>query len=150
MKKRKLETIIGITISLVAIFFTIFVFKTTNKKFNQETYTVFAKFTNVEGIGIGSKVKIGGMDIGSVKTQSIDENYKIKLTLKIFKDIKIPTDSTITISTSGIIGSKYLKIQAGGNDEFIEDNGEFEFTQSTMDLEDMITKFMFNKVNNKQ
>ena len=145
MKRGYFETFIGVFVIATAIFFCVFVAKITGKKMNTNTYDLYAKFENIEGLSIGSKVKIGGLDIGQISSLIIDEDYKVKLLLKINSDVKIPTDSTITVSTSGLIGGKYLKVQIGGNEEYFEHKDEFEFTQSTMDLEEMITKFIFNK-----
>ncbi len=150
MKRGYFETVVGFFVVIIAIFFCVFVARVTGKKIDISTYNVYAKFENVEGLSVGSKVKIGGLDIGSVSSLIIDGDYKVKLLLKINSNVSIPVDSTITVSTSGIIGGKYLKVQIGGSDEFMKSNDEFEFTQSTMDLEEMVTKFMFNKANKNQ
>ena len=147
MKRGYFETFVGFFVVAIAVFFCVFVAKITGKKIDVSTYNVYARFENIEGLSIGSKVKIGGLDIGSISSLIIDDDYKIKLLLKIDSSISIPVDSTITVSTSGLIGGKYLKVQIGGSDEFMKNNDEFEFTQSTMDLEEMVTKFMFNKTN---
>lgn len=149
MKRGYFETFVGLFVVLAAILFCVFVIKVTGRKMDISTYNVYAKFENIEGLSIGSKVKIGGLDIGSISSLIIDKDYKVKLLLKINSNISIPVDSTITVSTSGLIGGKYLKVQIGGSDEFMKNNDEFEFTQSTMDLEEMVTKFMFNKANKK-
>lgn len=147
MKRGYFETFIGFFVIVIAVCFCIFVVKVTGKKMDINTYNIYAKFENIEGLSIGSKVKIGGLDIGSVSSLIIDKDYKVKLLLKIDSNVLIPIDSTITVSTSGLIGGKYLKVQIGGSDDFMKNNDEFEFTQSTMDLEEMVTKFMFNKAN---
>ena len=147
MKRGYFETFVGFFVVAIAVFFCVFVAKITGKKIDVSTYNVYTRFENIEGLSIGSKVKIGGLDIGSISSLIIDDDYKIKLLLKIDSSISIPVDSTITVSTSGLIGGKYLKVQIGGSDEFMKNNDEFEFTQSTMDLEEMVTKFMFNKTN---
>lgn len=122
--------------------------KITNRKINQEFYELFAKFENVEGVASGTKIKMGGADIGKVNSIEINSDYSITVKLAIKNEIKIPTDSSIKVSTSGFIGGKYLKVSAGGENEFISAGGEFEFTESAMDLEDMITRFMLNKASN--
>ena len=148
MKKNNFEIVIGIFVIIFSILFVLFTMKMTNRRINDEFYKVYATFDNIEGITIGSKVKIGGIDIGEVDRLSIDNNYKVKLTLKIRSSIKIPTDSNIKISTSGIIGGKYLKVDVGGDEEYLTNYDSFEYTEATMDLEDMITRFMLNKVSN--
>ncbi len=149
MKRDYLEITVGFIIIVFSLFFVLFTMKITNKKVNQEYYHLSAIFNNIEGINKGTKVKIGGIEIGEVIQTSIDKNYKIIIKMKIKKDIKIPIDSNIKISTSGIIGGKYLKVVVGGDKELLENNDGFEFTESTMDLEDMITKFMLNSASKK-
>lgn len=146
MKKNSFEVIVGIFIIVFAILFVIFTMNITNKKINTGYYKLYAKFENIEGVNIGTKVKIGGIEIGEVEKLNIDTDYKVSLILKIKKDMLLPIDSNIKISTSGIMGGKYLKVDVGGEEEFFKDGDYFEFTESTMDLEDMITRFMLNKV----
>ena len=148
MKRNYLETFIGSIVIIVAIIFSVVLFKVSNKKLNKETYKLSAVFDNIEGVSVGTKVKIGGVEIGSVIKQKLTDNYRIKLVMEIDNNVKIPDDSTITISTSGILGGKYLKVQIGGSDELLKDNDEFEYTQSTMDLEDILSRFLLNKQNN--
>ena len=147
MKRNLVETGIGIFVICIAIAFSFLVIKVSDKKFNPETYKLSAVFDNVEGVGIGTKVKIGGVEIGSVKSQKLTNDYRIKVVLDIDKNVKIPNDSTITITTSGILGGKYLKVQVGGSDELLQNNEEFEYTQSSMDLEDILSRFLLNKSN---
>jgi phospholipid/cholesterol/gamma-HCH transport system substrate-binding protein len=146
MKKNTFEIVVGVLVILFSILFVIFTMKITNKKINEEFYRLYAIFDNIEGVNIGTKVKIGGIEIGEVEKLNIDNNYKIKLVLKIKKDMLLPTDSNIKIATSGLIGGKYLRVDVGGEEEYLQDKDSFEFTESTMDLEDMITRFMLNKV----
>ena len=150
MKVNKLETVVGIFVVVFAILFVIFTMKMTSRSMNKDYYRLNASFDNIEGVNVGTKVKIGGVEIGSVEKYFIDENYKPTLTLKIKKDIQLPIDSNLKISTSGIIGGKYLKVLVGGEEEYFVNGDTFEFTESTMDLEDLITRFMLNKVSNEK
>lgn len=108
-----------------------------------------AIFNNIEGINVGTKVKIGGIEVGEVNKLIIDKNYKVVINMKIRNNIKIPVDSNIKVATSGLIGGKYLRIEVGGEEEYMANNDIFEFTESTMDLEDMITRFMLNGASKK-
>ena len=146
MKKNTVEIVVGILVIVFSIVFVMFTMKITNKKLNEEFYRLYAVFDNIEGVNIGTKVKIGGIEIGEVEKLNIDTDYRVKLVLKIKKDMLLPVDSNIKIATSGLIGSKYLRVDVGGDEEYFKNNDHFEYTESTMDLEDMITRFMLNKV----
>lgn len=148
MKINKLETLIGFLVIIFSVFFVFFTIKITNRSINKDYYRLNASFDNIEGVNIGTKVKIGGIEIGDVESYFIDESYRPTLTLRIRKDVQLPIDSNLKISTSGIIGGKYLKILVGGDEEYFADGDSFEFTESTMDLEDLITRFMLNKASN--
>lgn len=145
MKRSKLEFFLGITIISVATFFGIALLKLADKKIKTDSYEVFALFNDIDGIDKGSKVKIGGLDVGQVARLELDSNYKVKVSLKINKGVKIPDDSSLNVATSGIIGSKYLKIQLGGSDEYLSNGDGFSFTQSNVDLMEMVGKFVFSK-----
>jgi phospholipid/cholesterol/gamma-HCH transport system substrate-binding protein len=149
MKKDYFETAVGFAVIIVAVVFSLFFYKNHSKKADKDFYTLHAAFANVEGINVYSKVKIGGLEVGEVESLIIDNNYRVLLKLKIRKDVQIPVDSNIKISTSGMIGGKYLKLEIGGDDEILGDGGYFQFTESTMDLEEMLMKFMLNKASEK-
>ena len=146
MKKNTVEIVVGVLVIIFSILFVLFTMKITNKKLNEEFYRLYAVFDNIEGVNIGTKVKIGGIEIGEVEKLNIDTDYRVKLVLKIKKDMLLPVDSNIKIATSGLIGGKYLRVDVGGDEEYLKNNDHFEYTESTMDLEDMITRFMLNKV----
>ena len=147
MKNKYFETFVGLLVIAIAIFFSLFMYKIGNKNKAKDYNSFYALFDNIEGVSVYSKIKIGGLEVGEVAEVKINDNYKIQLKLNINKDIKVPVDSMIKITTSGLIGSKYLKLEIGGEEETLSDGDYFEFTQSTMDLEDMITRFILNKAN---
>lgn len=148
MKRNYFDIIVGALTIIFSLIFIIQVMKMTNIKISQEFYELFAKFENVEGVTAGTKIKMGGADIGKVNSIEINNDYSITVKLAIKNEIKIPIDSSIKVSTSGFIGGKYLKVSAGGEDKFLNVGEEFEFTESTMDLEDMITRFILDKASN--
>lgn len=150
VKKNYFELVIGIIIIFLSLIFTVFVIRVTNKKIIQDTYALNAIFENIEGINIGSKVKIGGTEIGKVSDIKLDGDYNIVVKLAINQGVRIPSDSSIKISTSGIMGGKYLKVIIGGDSDYLRKGNYFEFTESSLDLEDMITRFMLNKVSNEK
>ncbi len=150
MKKNYFELATGITVILLSFIFITFVIKTTNKRVSQKTYILNAIFENIEGINVGTKIKIGGTEIGKVSNIELEKDYSINVKLAINNGIKIPLDSSIKISTSGIMGGKYLKVIIGGDDTYLKKGDYFEFTESTLDLEDMITRFMLNKVSDEK
>ncbi len=148
----KLETIIGFIVLTVALGFLIFTYKVADVKTLDKTYKVTAHFEQTEGIIVGSDVRLSGIKIGSVLELKLDpDNYNAILTAAIDSDVKLPTDSSMKIVTSGLLGGKYIAIDIGANEEIIQPGGEIKYTQSSVNLESLISKFMFNseQKNNK-
>ncbi|MDX2050437.1 MAG: outer membrane lipid asymmetry maintenance protein MlaD [Rickettsiaceae bacterium] len=144
MKQNFLETIIGIIIICVAIGFLVFAYGGSHNK-NSEEYELKATFENVEGIIKGSDVQIGGILIGKVADLKLDTStYDAILTLHIDKNIKIPSDSRASVSTSGFLGGKYVLITPGGDDKYLEPGDKVKYTQSSINLESLIGKFMYS------
>jgi len=144
MKKNVFETVIGFIVLICAGAFLYFALKISNTQ-TIHGYSIEAKFENVEGILPGSDVKIGGIKVGSVLRQKVDpETYEAKIVIEINKDIKIPTDSSIKVASSGLLGTKFIKLEPGADDTYLQEGDEIMFTQSTIDLEDLIGKFIFN------
>ena len=145
MKNNLLETIVGSVVLLIAILFILFSFKIINVNNNKsQSYDVYAEFDNIEGINIGSDVKISGIKIGAVSDIKINKNYKAYLTLNLSKDYSIPNDSIFKISTSGLIGNKFINVKIGSSDEYISNKDTVDYTESVLNLEDLISKFLFN------
>ena len=89
-------------------------------------YTIYATFNRTDGLEIGNKVRMSGIDIGQIEDSVIDEDFRATLTLKIRSNIKIPDDSSASIVSSGIMGNKYIEIEPGGSEDYIEENGDFD------------------------
>jgi len=144
MRRNLIETIIGFLVILVAIIFFVFSYKVADVKKLESTYELTAKFDQVEGIVVGSDVAISGIKVGIVKNLSLDtKDYNAKMTMAIKDNIKLPSDSSAKIVSEGLLGSKYVSIEAGSDDEMLEDGDQIMYTQSSMNLESLISKFAF-------
>jgi len=110
------------------------------------TYTVTARFTNVGTLAAGAPVKMAGVPIGSVQSVHADPlKLDADVTLAIDKRYnQIPDDSAAAVFTSGLIGTQYVAIQPGGSPDALKQGDELILTQSAMQLEDLIGKFLVN------
>ena len=111
-----------------------------------EVYTVEARFENVGSLRPRAPIAMSGVTIGRVTSISFDpENLEAVVEFVIDSQYdRIPDDSDATILTSGILGSQYIGLQAGGSDSYLEDGSEVLFTQSAILLENLIGKFLVN------
>lgn len=105
-------------------------------------YSVHATFNRTDGLSIGDKVRMAGIDVGHVEKSILDEDYRAVLTLKIREGILIPDDSSASIVSSGIMGNKYIEIEPGGSEEYIENEGEFSYTQDAIVLEELVDRII--------
>lgn len=112
----------------------------------ESVYTVEARFENIGSLRTRAPVTISGVTIGRVTDVSFDP-VSLEAVVKFVIDGKydqIPDDSDASILTSGILGSQYIGLQAGGSDMYLEDGSEILFTQSAIVLENLIGKFLVN------
>jgi phospholipid/cholesterol/gamma-HCH transport system substrate-binding protein len=108
-------------------------------------YTVYADFEKAGGIKPGAVVEVAGVEVGRVKSIRLD-NYQALVELTINKDIKIQEDAIVSIKTKGLIGEKYVQITPGGSDKILSDGGKIRETESAIDIEEIISKYVFGKV----
>lgn len=115
--------------------------------FGTETgYRVSARFDNIGDLKTGSPVSMAGVRIGRVESIRFDANdYRAVVDLRISPEFdRIPEDSDASIQTQGLLGGKYVGIGPGGSDEYLQDGGQIEFTQSAIVLESLVNKFFAN------
>ena len=110
------------------------------------TYTVYAEFENISGVKPGAEVQIAGVTIGSVTGLTLSEDDLAKATLQLNRDIKIPIDSIASVKSQGIIGDKLIQIMLGGDEENYKEGEVIVDTESSVDLESLISKFAFGGV----
>ncbi|RIY31246.1 outer membrane lipid asymmetry maintenance protein MlaD [Psittacicella hinzii] len=112
-------------------------------------YTVSATFTNINGLKNNAAVKIGGLQVGYVQSISLDPvTYEPKVVIKLENEYnEIPNNSTLSVKTNGILGDKYLDLKVGfdlpGTTTMLTNGSVITNTVSSVDLEDLISKFAF-------
>ncbi len=143
MKNNLFEVIVGTFVLASAIYFFFFSFNKSNIS-TSKTYQISAKFDNIDGVSIGSDIKISGVKIGTVASEVIDpETYRAILKLNINQEIKLPSDSSAKILSSGLLGGKYIGIEVGAEEEMLQSGGQIQFTQSGINFEELLGKFIF-------
>ncbi len=108
-------------------------------------YVVNAEFEKAGGIKPGSSVEIAGVEIGRVKSIKL-ENYQAVVSLSIRRDVLIQEDAIASIKTKGIIGEKFIQITPGGSERLLADGGKIRETESALDLEELLSKYIFGKI----
>jgi phospholipid/cholesterol/gamma-HCH transport system substrate-binding protein len=108
-------------------------------------YTVYAEFEKSGGIKSRAVVEIAGVPVGSVKSVRITPDYRARVELVINPDIKLQEDAIVSIKTKGLIGEQYVQISPGGSDKLVRDGGQLRETESAIDIEQLISKYVFGK-----
>lgn len=95
-----------------------------NLKTQNGSYHLKASFEDINGLSSQAPVRIGGVKIGEIEKIELNpDNYLAEVSLIIFnKEIEIPDDSSISILTEGLLGTKFASITPGFSDKSLEDN----------------------------
>jgi len=148
MKKYYIETVVGIfvVIGLICVgYMTVKLGKLS--LFEEDTYTLYARFASVSGLRVGSSVEIFGIEVGKVTSLSLDEERQMGVVgIKIKRGVKIYDDASAVIKTSGLIGDKYVKIDPGGGGKLLEHGSTITQTSVPADIEDLIGKYAFGDI----
>jgi len=151
MRQNVIETILGMIILAVAVWFFAYAYNTNRMNNDTDGYIVTARFQNAEGIVIGSDIMTAGIKIGEVWDMTLDRNSFFAIVkLKINKGIQLPKDSQASVVSSGFLGGKFVAIAPGASDDDLKDNDVIKFTQSSVNIEALIGKFMYSFGGNKE
>lgn len=143
MHRSLIETVMGAVVLVVAGLFVVFAFSAADlRAFGG--YTVTAAFEQTTGLNVGADVRISGIKVGSVVNQRLDpETYLARVTLSIDPAVKLPRDTIAKVASEGLLGGTYMQLIPGGDDQMIEPGGRIAYTQSSVDLMDLLGRFVF-------
>ncbi|MDG2474072.1 MAG: outer membrane lipid asymmetry maintenance protein MlaD [Paracoccaceae bacterium] len=138
------ETLVGGIVLLLALGFIVYSVKTTNlnKELSNSNFVLYANFTSVQGVNLGSEVLLAGVKVGTVTNIELDkESFQAKTTLSLFEDYKLPEDTEAVISTEGLLGGNYISLNVGGSDIVLNHGEELLYTQSSTSILNLLSKF---------
>lgn len=150
MRQNVIETAIGFAILIIATWFLFYAFKTNRMNSTEDGYMVTARFQNAEGIYNGSDIMLAGIKVGEVENMVLDrESFYAVMALRIYNSFQLPIDSEASIVSSGFLGSKFISVIPGIEEEDLKDGDSVYRTHSSVNLESLIGKFMYNFDNGK-
>ncbi|MCB2181476.1 MAG: outer membrane lipid asymmetry maintenance protein MlaD [Desulfobulbaceae bacterium] len=109
-------------------------------------YTLYADFDSVSGLKKGAVISIAGVDVGRVSDIKLTDDELARVSLYLSNDIKVTDDAIASIKTQGIIGDKYIRISQGGSDIILKEGDILTETESAVDLEELISKYIFGDI----
>lgn len=146
MKNSTVETLIGAGVIAIAVAFFIFAYTATGGKGATSGYRLTAEFDNAEGINVGTDVRMAGIKVGTVVAQSLNhDNFQAVITMTIDPALKLAEDTTAKVTAEGLLGAKFIALEAGGAEEKLADGGMISYTQGAVDIWSLISQAMFEK-----
>lgn len=105
-------------------------------------FEVTASFDNVGDLQAGAPVSMAGVKVGRVSKVAFDTTaYRAVVSMVIEQQYdRIPDDTWANVETAGLLGAKYIGLDAGGSETYLAAGGKIENTQSAMVLEKLINR----------
>ncbi|MEE9455016.1 MAG: outer membrane lipid asymmetry maintenance protein MlaD [Paracoccaceae bacterium] len=137
------ETLIGAVVVAAAAGFLFYAGQSTGFSTGTGQYTLTAKFRSVEGLNVGSDVRVAGVKVGTLKAITLDQDtYRAVAVMSLDDTIMIPDDADIKVASDGLLGGAFLEITAGGSPFMLENGDEILLTQGSVSLINLLMKFV--------
>jgi phospholipid/cholesterol/gamma-HCH transport system substrate-binding protein len=150
MRGNVIEIVIGAVVLVVAALFLAFAYRTSQFRAASSGYEVTADFARIDGIHEGSDVRISGIKVGTVVADALDpKTYLATIRMSIDSEVQLPEDTVAQVTSSGLLGDKYMSLAPGGSDKMIPAGGKIQYTQSSISLENLIGQMMFSTPGSK-
>ena len=152
MKKYSKETVVGIFVVIGLFLIGYMTVKLGNVGFlGENNYRLTARFNTVTGLRVGNPINMLGLEIGRVAKFTMDqENQQAIVLLEINKGIEIYDDAIASIKTEGLIGDKFISIDAGGGGDLLKDGDSITETESPTDIMELVSKYAFGDVDEEK
>lgn len=145
MGNKIVETLVGTAVLVVAGFFLVYAYTTADLAGTSNSYTLSASFSRVDGLAVGSDVRMSGIKIGTVTNQTLNaDTFLAEVEVAIDKGIDLPLDTSAKVASDGLLGGAYVALEAGGSMDLLEDGDDIEFTQGSIDIMSLIGQAIFS------
>jgi phospholipid/cholesterol/gamma-HCH transport system substrate-binding protein len=143
MAENTTEVLVGAAVLAAAVGFAVYAGQVAGLSQGGETYTLSASFRSLEGVGVGTDVRLAGVKVGTVEDVTLNpETYRADTRVALERGVEIPDDSSIVISSEGLLGGNFVEIVPGGSPFFFEPGDEITDTQGAVSLVSLLLKFV--------
>lgn len=144
MAENTTEVLVGTGVLAVAVGFLIYAAGLTGfAATTSDSYDLTASFRSVEGVSVGTEVRMAGVKVGTVTGLNLNEQtFRADTVFTVKQGIEIPDDSAISISSEGLLGGNFVEIVPGGSPFNLDPGAEIEDTQSSVSLITLLLKFV--------
>lgn len=147
MAENRAEVLAGAVVLAVAVGFLAYAGNSTGFGPSASSYPLKASFRSVEGITVGSDVRLAGVKVGTITSLTLNPTtYMADALIDLDNAVLLPTDSAILISSEGLLGGNYVEVMPGGSPENLAPGDEIEDTQGAVSLITLLMKFVGTKV----
>lgn len=148
MKKTTINTYVGIFVLIGIVSVGYLTIKLGKMEWiGQNHYSIFANFESIAGLRKGSQIEMAGVQIGHIAGISLDLEKQVAVVeMKIQNEVVLTDDVIASVKTAGLIGDKYIKLSPGGSDEILKPGDLITETESALDLEELVSKYVFGGV----
>ncbi|WP_171121933.1 MULTISPECIES: outer membrane lipid asymmetry maintenance protein MlaD [unclassified Ruegeria] len=137
------EVLVGGAVLACAVAFGVYASQSTGLSQSGPGYELGASFRSLEGVGVGTDVRLAGVKIGTVTGVALNpDTYRADTTFSISDGILVPDDSAIVISSEGLLGGNFVEVMPGGSPFFFEPGDQVEDTQGAVSLISLLVKFV--------
>jgi phospholipid/cholesterol/gamma-HCH transport system substrate-binding protein len=146
MSESAAETVIGAIVVAAAAGFLLYAGQTAGMRMDAGSYPLSANFTSIEGVAVGSDVRLAGIKVGTVTDLALDgDTYQARVTFALDQAIQIPEDSDIKVAQEGLLGGVFLEITPGASEFMLGAGDEVLNTQSAVSLLNLLMRFGFQE-----
>lgn len=143
MSENTTEVLVGAGVLAAAFAFVVYAGQVTGFSGGSANYPLQASFRSLEGVSVGTDVRLAGVKVGSVAQVELNpETYRADTIVSVLSGIEIPDDSAIIISSEGLLGGNFVEIVPGGSPFFFEPGASIEDTQGAVSLVSLLLKFV--------
>lgn len=143
MAENTTEVLVGGVVLAAAIGFAVYAGQIAGLSAGGESYPLTASFRSLEGVGVGTDVRLAGVKVGTVTQVDLNpETFRADTVVAVDDGIQIPDDSAIVISSEGLLGGNFVEIVPGGSPFFFAEGDEILDTQGAVSLVSLLLKFV--------
>lgn len=136
------EAAIGAVVVAAAIGFVLYAGQVSGRQAARDSYALTARFRSVEGVAVGTDVRLAGIRVGSVTALALDPaTFQATATFAIDRSLQLPEDSDVAVASEGLLGGSFIELTPGGSEFMLEAGGEIANTQSSVSLLNLLMRF---------